>query len=316
MKYIFLLFFFYITSITIAQEKFSKEITLVTDNDLYASVIRDRYYTSGFFLGYRYLTKKKGKNLEKRILEFKLNQEMYTPFRAVVRNVLNHDRPFAGYLYGSFGIKNIYKNHQILNTNIQIGVIGSNSYAEELQGFIHDIYGFEKAVGWKHQIKNAFALNFNAAYLKTILKSKEKRFDLTWHNNLNLGTVYTNISSGLQARIGFIPLQEIMNSIGFNTNLNNEQHKTFNESESFFYAKPMLRYALYDATLQGSFLTPKNSITKELKPVVFDVEVGIKCTLNRFNFGYAFMYNTSKSKDLRYNYGHKYGRITINYVLH
>ena len=315
MKYIVFILVLFVSSITISQEKFSQEISFITDNDLYVSTVRDRYYTSGIFLAYRYLSNNKNKSLEKRILEWKLGQEMYTPYKAVVTNINEHDRPFAGYLYGSFGINRIYKKSQILNTSIQIGVIGSNSYAEELQEFIHDIYGFNKAIGWEYQIKNAVALNFNAEYLKTILKTEKNNFDITWINNLNLGTVYTNMSTGFYARIGLKPLQKLSNSIAFNTSLNNEQNNSFRELESFLYIKPMLRYALYDATLQGSFLNNTSLITKDLVPLVFDVEIGLRFTANRFNFGYAFIYNTSKSKDLRYTYGHNYGRITINYLI-
>ena len=240
---------------------------------------------------------------------------MYTPYKAVVSNISEHDRPFAGYLFGSFGINRVYKKPQILNTSIQIGVIGSNSYAEELQEFIHNIYGFKKAVGWEYQIKDAFALNFNAEFLKTVLKMEKNNFDITWTNKLNFGTVYTNMATGFNARIGLKPLQKLSNSIAFNTSLNNEQNNSFREVESFFYIKPMLRYALYDATLQGSFLNDTSLVTKELVPLVFDIELGLKFTANRFNFGYAFNYNTNKSQGLRYTYGNKYGRIIINYLL-
>ena len=315
MKYFILSLVVFISSYTIAQEKFSKEISLITDNDLYVSTVRDRYYTSGIFLSYSYLSKNKKESLDKRILEWKINHEMYTPFKATVQNVNNHDRPFAGYLYGSFGIKRIYKNNQIFNTTAQIGVIGSNSYAEELQELIHNVYGFTEAIGWQNQIKNAFALNFNAEYLKMIVENQNQNFDITWTNNVNIGSVYTNISTGVYSRIGLKPLQNLANSIAFDTNLNNEQTNYFREIESFFYIKPMLRYAAYDATLQGSFFNNTSPITKEIKPIVFDLEIGLKFTANRFNFGYSFHYNTSKSKDLRFTNGQSYGSIAINYLL-
>ncbi|ARV13649.1 lipid A deacylase LpxR family protein [Polaribacter sp. SA4-12] len=315
MKYYIFTLLLFVSSLTISQEKFSQDISFITDNDLYVSKVRDRYYTSGIFLAYRYLSNNKNESLEKRILEWKLGHEMYTPNKAVVYNISQHDRPFAGYLYGSFGINRVYKKPQILNTSIQIGVIGSNSYAEELQEFIHDIYGFKEAVGWEYQIENAFVLNFNAEYLTTILNTEKNLFDITWTNELNLGTIYTNMSTGINARIGFRPLQKISNSIAFNTSLNNEQNNSFREVESFLYIKPMLRYAVYDATLQGSFLNNTSLVTKELVPIVLDIELGLKFTANRFNFGYTFIYNTNKSKDLRYTYGHKYGSIIINYLL-
>ncbi|MEO9571196.1 MAG: lipid A deacylase LpxR family protein [Polaribacter sp.] len=313
-KIIFTLFLF-VATLTISQEKFSKEISFITDNDLYVSIIRDRYYTSGIFLGYKYLSKNKKEALEKKIIEWQLKHEMYTPYKPTVTNILEHDRPFAGYLYGNFGVNRVYKNEQILKTSIQFGVIGSNAKAKEVQQFIHDIYGFKKAVGWQYQIENALAINFKANYVKQLYKTQNNSLDISWVNNINIGTVYTNASTGFYSRVGLKPLQKLTNSITFGTNLNNEQNNSFREIESFFYINPMIRYALYDATIEGSFLNTTSPVTKGLMPFIFNLEIGIKFTANRFNFGYAFIYNTSKSEGLRYKYGHKYGAISINYLL-
>ena len=146
-------------------------------------------------------------------------------------------------------------------------------------------------------------------------RDSSNHFDISWVNSLKIGTVYTNISTGFYSRIGFKPLQKIINSIAFNTSLNNEETNFFREAESFFYIKPTLRYALYDATLQGSFLNKNSPVTKELVPLVFNIELGLRFTVNRVNFGYVFIYNTSKSKGLRYDYGNKYGSLVINYLL-
>ena len=119
---------------------------------------------------------------------------MYTPKKATTLYIKNHDRPFAGYLYSSVSIHRIYKNNQSLKTTLQIGVIGSNAFSKELQNFIHYIYGFTKAVGWKHQIKNAFALNLNAEYNKFLIKDTSNHYDISWINSGKIGTVYTNIN--------------------------------------------------------------------------------------------------------------------------
>lgn len=313
-KNILILFIFFTISL-FSQEKFSREISFITDNDLYTSTYDDRYYTNGMFFSYKYLSKEKNENLEKRILEWEIGHEMYTPNKAVTLNINNHDRPFAGYLYGSYSINRVYKNKQSFKTTLQLGVIGSNAFSKELQDFIHNLYGFTKAVGWKHQIKNALALNFNAEYNTFLGKDKTNHFDISWINNAKIGTVYTNISSGFLARIGFKPLQSMMNSIAFKTNINNKNTSYFREIESFLFIKPTLRYAFYDATLQGSFLSANSEITNELVPLVFNVEIGLKFTVNRFNFGYTFNYNTNKSKDLKFDNGHKYGSINFNYLL-
>ncbi|TMM28760.1 lipid A deacylase LpxR family protein [Polaribacter aestuariivivens] len=311
-----ILFIFLFTALNLlSQEKFSKEISFITENDLYTSLKNDRYYTNGMFLSFRYLSKKKKENLEKRILEWSIGHEMYTPYKAIVLSVNDHDRPFSGYLYGSFGFENVYKNNKNLKITGQLGVIGSNAYAKELQDFIHDIYGFRKAIGWQYQIKNALALNFGVTYNKQLLKTSSKAFDVSWINNANAGTVYTNITTGFMARIGFEPLQNIANSIAFKTNINDENTRFFREIESFIFIKPSVRYAVYDATLQGSFLNKNSEVTNELVPIVFDLEIGFKFTSNRFSWGYTFNYNTNKSKGLRFDNGQKYGSINVSYLL-
>ncbi|MGK0411902.1 MAG: lipid A 3-O-deacylase [Polaribacter sp.] len=298
-----------------SQQKFSKEISLVTDNDLYVSVDRDRYYTNGTFINYRYLAKNKNENLEKKIIELQIGQEMYTPNKAIVQDITLHDRPFAAYLYGSFNIKRVYKKNRILNTSVQVGFVGPSAFGEELQGFIHEIYNFDEAVGWQYQIQNAFALNFDAEHVSFLAQNKAHTLDVFWVNSTRLGTVYTNVSSGLNMRFGLVKLQKMMNSIAFNTHLNDNSTNYKREIESFFFIKPTLRYALYDATIQGSFLNTNSEVTKEIIPFVFNVALGFKFTANRLNFGYIFNYNTSKSKNLKYTYGNKYGTVAISYLL-
>ena len=316
MKYILLFYFCFISFCIVSQQKFSKEFSFVTDNDLYVSFDRDRYYTSGIFLNYRYLAKNNNKNLEKRIIEWQIGHQMYTPNNPTFIRIDMQDRPFAAYLYSSFGIKKVYKNNVILNTKLQLGIIGPEALGQNLQRFIHNIYGYKEPVGWKYQIKRALGLNLGTEYIYFLGKNKSNTFDVSWIGKGNLGTVHTDFSTGFNFRIGLIPLQGIDNSIGFNTNLNDDSTKDKRAIESFFYLKPMLRYTLYDATIQGSFLNTSSPVIKELVPFVFDVEVGFKFTLNRYNFGYIFNYNTSKSKGLRYTYGNKYGSIIMSYVLH
>jgi hypothetical protein len=308
------LFLFYALGVY-SQNKFSKELSFITENDVYTSTYDDRYYTNGMFLSFKYLSKEKNENLEKKIYTWEIGHEMYTPNKAITLNIKNHDRPFAGYLYSSFSINRIYKNNQSLKTAVQLGVIGSNAFSKELQDFIHDIYGFVKAVGWKHQIKNALALNFNAEYNKFLIKDASNHYDVSWINSGKVGTVYTDIASGFLARIGFKPLQALANSIAYNTHINDDNTSYFRAVESFLFIQPSLRYSFYDATLQGSFLNTTSEVTTELIPLVFSLEIGFKFTANRFNFGYTINYNTNKSKNLRFENGHKYGTISFNYLI-
>ena len=58
MKYLFLLLLLFLTVESFSQEKFTKEFSMVTHNDLYISIEKDRYFSNGLFLSYRYITTK------------------------------------------------------------------------------------------------------------------------------------------------------------------------------------------------------------------------------------------------------------------
>ncbi|WP_435262216.1 lipid A deacylase LpxR family protein [Tenacibaculum sp. nBUS_03] len=307
----FLLVLFSLTSFS--QRKYKKEFSFSNDNDLYISLSQDRYYTNGMFFTYRFLSNLSNKKVEKKIYELQIGHRMYTPFKATVQTRGQQDRPFASYLFGAFGINYFFKKSSILKNSLEIGIIGPAALGRELQDFIHDIYGFRKAIGWKYQIKNAFALNFNTSFTKPLLKNKSKYYDLNWTNKATLGTVFTNISSGFYGRIGLKPLQNLVNSIAFNSNLNNNNSKFNNEIESFIYIRPMVNYILYDATIQGSFLNKNSPITYPVTPIVFSTEIGIRFTANRFNLGYTVHYHTKKLKSIQVPQGNFYGNIQINY---
>ncbi|SNR15227.1 conserved protein of unknown function [Tenacibaculum jejuense] len=279
---------------------------------MYISFYQDRYYTNGAFLNYSYLSTKASEKVVKKIYNFQIGQKLYSPFKANVRFLREHDRPFAGYLYGGFGISYFFKKKSLFRINAEVGVIGPSAFGKESMNFVHDIYGFDPATGWKYQIQDAFALNFNAEFTKQLTTSKY--IDLNWVNTGNLGTVFSDISTGFLSRIGIKPIQDLANSIAFNSNLNNEVTNFNNEIETFFYINPMLRYAIYDATIQGSFLNDNNPVTFELKPFVLTTEIGFKFTANRFNFKYAIIHHTKKLKSINVPNGNFYGSIAINYL--
>ena len=296
-----------------SQRQYSKEFSFVNDNDLFVSIYHDRYYTNGTFFKYRFLGNDSNEKVIKKIYNFELGHKMFTPYLASVQFVEHHDRPFAGYLYGGFGIHQFFSDHSFLKNAVEIGVIGSNSFARELQNFVHSFYGFREAIGWKYQIRNAFALNFKSSYGRPIIQNSSKYLDLNWVSDANFGTVLMNVATGLYSRIGFKPLQKNSNTIAFNSNLNKKDADFSNEKEVFFFIKPQISYVLYDATIEGSFLNLGSPITYAVIPFVFTSEFGIRFTSGRFNFGYVVNYHTRKLKSIRVPKGNLFGTIQMNY---
>ncbi len=309
-----LLLLFLISSICFGQNNYTKQFSFINDNDLYVSTQRDRYYTNGILLKYNYLSSKESEKVIKKIYSIEVGQKLYSPFKANVDFLSEHDRPFAGYLFGGFGVSNFYNNNSILKLNGRIGLIGPSAFGEELMNFVHDIYGFDPAIGWKYQIKDAFTLNLSASYTKNIQSFSSEYFDFNWKNKINIGLIFTDISTGFSSRIGLKNLKKITNSIGFNSNLNDKNTKLNSNKEMFFYVNPMLRLNGYDATIQGSILNDNEIVTYDINPFVLTTEIGFRFSLNRFNFKYAVVHHTKKLKSIRVPNSNVYGSIEIHYL--
>jgi hypothetical protein len=314
MKVRVFLLFLWVSYTSLAQQKLAKEVSFVNDNDLFISTFKDRYYTNGLFLTYRHLRTHNNSELEKKIMTWQIGHLMFTPHKSTVEDITEHDRPFAAYLYASAGINNVYKNQQMLQFEMQLGVLGPAALGENLQNFIHDIYGFDRPAGWKHQIKNALGINLNASYIKRLAIDEDERNDVSFVSTLRVGTVFTDVATGIHGRLGFNTLQKISNSIAFNTNLNNEHTSGVRGIESMLYYKAMLGYTHYDATIQGSFLNTSSPVTYQINPVRFNFELGLLFTIQKMNVGYSYHFYSNKLKNLRYPDGNSFGKIRINYT--
>ncbi len=309
---LFLVFFWSIVGYSQAQ--YTQSISVISDNDLYVSTINDKYYTNGMFFSHRSLTSKTSEKQLKKIVMWHIGHQMYTPYKSTITQVSQHDRPFAAYLFTSYGVDRVYEK-SIFSTEFQIGVLGPNALGKELQNTIHDLYNYDRPVGWEYQIKNAFGLQFNTSYTKHIGFSKTKYSDINLQSNLKLGTIFTEISTGFFGRFGFTPLEELSNSIAFNTNLNATNTNKNRTAEVFLYYKPTISYVLYDATIQGGLFKDRSPVTFPVNAIRFDLEFGLQFTYHRFNFGYAIHYYTNKLKGLRYPNGSTYGRIQLQYLI-
>ncbi len=308
------LLFFLLALVSYSQQKFTKQLRIQSDNDLYVSMHQDRYYTNGLFLNYRFLGNTKHPKVSKKIFSVTVGHKMYTPFKSIVQTMYEHDRPFAAYLYGGFGVDYFFKNNTVLSTSTHLGVIGPAALGWELQNLIHDMYGFDDAIGWRYQIQNALGLQLQTTYINPLTDDNATLFDINWLSKVRLGTVFTDISTGFYSRIGLKPLQKLVNSIAFSGNLNSQNSSFSNEIESFIFIHPSLHYVGYDATIQGSFLNDQSLVTYDVIPLKFTLELGLRFTYKRMHFGYTYCYHTKKLNSTQVPGGNNYGSLLVNYL--
>jgi hypothetical protein len=299
-------------SATLSSQNSSVEIGVVTENDLYTSSKNDQYYTNGLEVFYRYLSKKNKPQLVKQINQIRLGQYMYSP-RSIYKNQEEmFDRPFAGYLFGEFGNTNFYTNQAVLKKYVQIGYVGPNSFADEVQSGTHRLFHYTAFEEWDYQIKNALSIQTYFMFSKPFLGSlNSKRFDFQWQSEAKLGTIFTSLSTGFVSRIGIKKLVSLSDSNFYGASLKADASPL--ESEFYFYMAPSFNYQIYDATIQGSLFNDNSPVTFDIRPFRFNGEAGLRYRKNNLNLSYAFVY---RGKELNYyrNIGYFYGSIAISYI--
>ncbi|OIQ15428.1 MAG: hypothetical protein BM557_11330 [Flavobacterium sp. MedPE-SWcel] len=293
------------------------EVGVILDNDLYTSPINDQYYTNGIEVFYRYLGTPKNEKVAKKITEFRIGQYMYNPQSVKATELKYHDRPFAGYLFAEAGINTYYTNESVLKTSFQVGVVGRESLAQDLQEQLHKMFGYHPVSGWEYQIKTLLGLQANTFYSTKVFKETYKeKVDFHLQGEVDAGTVWTGVNLGAMARISLNKneLLPMYNSALHNATLTHDKETYKGRRELFLYVNPNINYQIYDATIEGSMFNDDSVVTFPLIPVRFNAEVGVKYGRENWNFSYSFNY---QSKELTNNVvtGYYYGSIVIGYLL-
>lgn len=312
MRLLFFLLFFTLLGYS---QKNPAEFGLVLDNDLYVSTVSDRYYTNGFEIFYRYLGKKQTEKVNKRINEFRIGQYIYNPYNIRASEIFRNDRPFAGYLFASYGMHTFYQSQSVLKLDFQAGYVGPNAFGREMQEFFHNSFGYIAVEGWEHQIRNALALQLNASYSHKILPGLSSNYhDFHASADVKAGTVNSGISIGVLSRLSLKPLLPVYQSNLYQASIDKDKDAFQKQSEFYLFLAPHFNYQLYDATIQGSMFSDNSPVTYAVMPFRFNAEAGLKFRKGKWDLSYVFVYRGKELKrdDVK---GFIYGSITLGYFL-
>lgn len=268
------------------------------DNDSFASVVNDKYYTAGTNIFFNYYSKNSNENL--RITKgFNVFQKIFNPAWVKSENIEYHNRPYAGLLAVEHEVNRFYSSGLIWKTQYQMGFIGPNSFAKEFQEWMHTNFNFGKVYGWESQIQNAFVVQYNTTFVKPITSISGNQYDFHWKSLAEVGTAFNSINTGLLFRFSF------------NKNLVKLFQSNFfpslvNQKEFYFYLNPEVNIQLYDATIQGNIFRDNSPLTYGIVPFRFRLHAGLNYDVQNLHMRYGFHYTTnevSKSTATGYYYG-------------
>ena len=220
----------------------------------------------------------------------------YTPDDIRRVDLIPEDRPYAGILFLALGIHSI-SSRRMDTLEINIGIIGPHSYAEQTQKFFHRLRNATQPNGWHNQLKDELALEAIYERKWKLVQPQSGNgfgFDLIPHLGGGLGNVYIYASTGMQIRLGWnLPAD-------FGASLirpGGDCSTNFRRSGRFgvhFFAAADGKALLRNIFLDGNTFQDSHRVDKI--PFSIDTSLGIGIRGGRFNFSYAYVFWTKKFK--------------------
>jgi lipid A 3-O-deacylase len=295
--------------------------SVYVENDFFAGSGTDSGYTSGvkltwssairddypdiwpnrwFYPLIKYLPYEKSPD-RRRNISISLGQNIYTPIDIESEDVVEDDRPYAGITYTSFGF------HSRLNTDMDtfelvLGIIGPDSYAEQCQREIHNIFDDIQPKGWDNQLNNEPVLNLVYEHKKKITQSGNGGgfgHDLILNTGGALGNAMIFYNLGLGLRFGWNMPDDFGNypirpasAINTGVEAKDPRYALENKFGMYLFAMTEGRAVMHNILLDGNTFTESHSVNT--KPVVGDVMGGVGMLAGPTQIYFAYVYRTKE----------------------
>lgn len=254
-----------------------------------------------------------------RNIAFSIGQNMYTPEDISKSALIVNDRPYAGWTYGSVAFHS--KNDRRLDSfELQAGIVGPQSYAEQTQKLVHDLIDSPIPQGWNNQLKNEPGLEL--IYERKWRSFRRESnvgfgFDLISHLGAAVGNVYTYANTGIEARLGWnVPIDfgtSLIRPAGdSNAPAAQRDPRITGEAKSFgFYLFTAIdgRAVARDIFLDGNTFADSHNVEK--KYFVADIAGGVSLIMGPFKVSYAHAFRTKEFTGQEDD--HKFGSITLSF---
>ena len=250
-------------------------------------------------------------------LGFHLGQSIFTPANLTATERLNDDRPYAGWLYTGWtlqrrGTMGPHEWPVLENFQIDVGIIGPHSYAEDVQKAVHEFRGFATPRGWRHQLKDepGLAVKYQRSWLFSPNREGARWIDLIPHAGLSLGNVETSFRIGALVRLG-VNLPPDFGVATISSLASPEGGRPARSAASRFgfyvFTAGEAWTVLYTAFLDGNLGQRGHRVEKN--PFVTERKAGIVFVLDHVELALTYAYRTPQFEHQRKDDG--YGSILL-----
>ena len=212
-------------------------------------------------------------------------QLMFTPDDLDARQLIVDDRPYAGYLYGGVFMQRA-TDDVFDHMEIQLGVIGAGSLADDTQITIHDFFHAADPNGWKHQLGEEIG---GDVIFKRKVRAAEWDLgdqivaDLIPQFGFTLGTVHRQLGAGATMRVGYkLPKDFGVGRIGDVADIT---LGSLPDTYAYLFGHVGGNFVIHNAFLDGGQFTDGHSVTR--KPIVGLAQFGFAAQMNGWRVGYS-----------------------------
>ena len=319
-------------------EPFDKSFTVYWENDSFTDPDDDGDYTNGLKLAWSRIYTPANQNRHsikrwvfehlplmddpeaRRATTFSIGQSIYTPEDTDRTTLVTDDRPYAGYAYVGFAFSSNTGTRRDV-WEIEIGVVGPWSLAEETQNVAHEAINGESPEGWDNQLENELGLGvaFESRWRLGRLGNKGGfSADLIPHVGARLGNVATYANIGAELRFGWL-VPEDFGTCPIRTGCVTDS-SLGTENRFFRGGRPRFGVHLFitvdgravfrNIFLDGNTFEDGHSVDK--KTLVGDLMGGVAMNYGRFRLTYAYVMRTKEFEER--DDDHQFGTISLSYL--
>ena len=242
-----------------------------------------------------------------------IGQRMYTPSNKLRQDVMEDERPYAGWLYIGLANHTLLQNETMITIELDLGMVGPASLAKQTQDFVHDSQNISRFQGWDNQLGNEFGIALIYEYKKkwqAFETSMGLGADIISHAGGSLGNVATYANAGIEARLGWnIPNDfgtSALRPAGDNSAPGPDERR---KSGLHLFLSMDNRLVARDIFLDGNTFKASHSVDK--KNWVADGALGISLNIAGLKLSYARIF---RSKEY---FGqvdpHSYGSLSVSF---
>jgi lipid A 3-O-deacylase len=308
--------------------------TFYWENDLFANTDRD--YTNGLKLTWSkpYTEKRENKGGltpwminrlpfvknpdASRAISFSLGQSIYTPTDTEQSQLVEDDRPYAGYTYVGFGFHS-QKGQRRDTWELDAGLVGPLSQAETVNNYVHDALKLRRFKGWEHQLKNEIGIE---AIYETRWRLWQYGIghgfgaDLVTHLGGSFGNIAIHANGGGEFRLGwFVPRDfgtcPIRAGCDAGLSMGDDIYRSAKEGfGAYLFFSAESRLVLRDIFLDGNTFQDSHGVEKET--LVADYMTGVALYYGRMRLSYALVQRTKEFK--KQDQSHAFGAVSLSYI--